>query len=96
MQYHIRCMVPNLTPEPEKLEIFVGVSKFAAVSIMRERGKRKRRGKKREENRTKRGMELREEHLFQGWRIGSAEGKKGRKTVKNLALRLLWSLIRCH
>lgn len=96
VQYHIRCMVPNLTPEPEKLEIFVGVSKFAAVSIMRERGKRKRRGKKREENRTKRGMELREEHLFQGWRIGSAEGKKGRKTVKNLALRLLWSLIRCH
>lgn len=42
-------MVPNLTPE--KLEIFVGVSKFAAVSIMREKRKRRegeRRGRKME------------------------------------------------
>lgn len=39
-------MVPNLTPE--KLEIFVGVSKFAAVSIMREREKEKERGRKME------------------------------------------------
>lgn len=50
VQYHIRCMVPNLTPEPEKLEIFVGVSKFAAVSIMRERGKKE---KERKEERGK-------------------------------------------
>lgn len=39
-------MVPNLTPEPEKLEIFVGVSKFAAVSIMREKEKEKERGRR--------------------------------------------------
>lgn len=43
-------MVPNLTPEPEKLEIFVSVSKFAAVSIMRERGKKE---KERKEERGK-------------------------------------------
>lgn len=69
-------MVPNLTPEPEKLEIFVGVSKFVAVSIMRERKKSKRKERRGEKNGTKRGMELWEEHLFQGWRIGRAEGKK--------------------